>query len=87
MPIGPQHDLGEHRLVRCVHCVRGQMRFRVECRPRFDYARAEHELVEGDGGVLFRGAALTLALESDRADEHATATTSHSSARSRLATG
>jgi len=66
MPIGPQHDLGEHRLVRCVHCVRGQMRFRVECRPRFDYARAEHELVEGDGGVLFRGAALTLALESDR---------------------
>ena len=27
---------------------------------------AEHELVEGDGGVLFRGAALTLALESDR---------------------
>jgi GH15 family glucan-1,4-alpha-glucosidase len=66
MPIGPQHDLGEHRLVRCVHCVRGQMRFRVECRPRFDYARAEHELVVGEGGVLFRGAALTLALESDR---------------------
>ncbi len=33
MPIGPQHDLGEHRLVRCVHCVRGQMRFRVRCRP------------------------------------------------------
>jgi GH15 family glucan-1,4-alpha-glucosidase len=66
MPIGPQHELGEHRLVRCVHCVRGQMRFLVECRPRFDYARAEHEIVESDGGVLFRAAALTLALESDR---------------------
>ena len=70
MPIGPQHDLGEHRLVRCVHCVRGQMRFRVECRPRFDYARAEHELVEGDGGVLFRGAGADARAGVRPRDEH-----------------
>ena len=27
------------RLIRRVLCVRGEMRFRVECEPRFDYAR------------------------------------------------
>ena len=28
-----------HRLVRMVRVVRGQMRFRLECQPRFDYGR------------------------------------------------
>src|SRR3954467_2143385 len=44
MPIGRQHARDEHRMVRSVHCVRGTMTFRIECRPRFDYARAEHTL-------------------------------------------
>jgi len=30
-------------LVRIVRCVRGSVRFRMECKPRFDYARTEHQ--------------------------------------------
>src|SRR5579859_6723749 len=43
MPIrrDPNHM---RRLVRRVMAVRGQMRFRVECQPRFNYARDPHEL-------------------------------------------
>ncbi|WP_329315898.1 glycoside hydrolase family 15 protein [Streptomyces sp. NBC_01262] len=38
-----------HSLVRVVRAVRGTVRFDLECRPRFDYARAVHELdVRGD---------------------------------------
>ncbi|MEE1752135.1 glycoside hydrolase family 15 protein [Streptomyces sp. SP18CS02] len=33
-----------HSLLRFVRSVRGTVRFSLECRPRFDYARAEHEL-------------------------------------------
>ena len=33
------------RLVRRVICVRGEMPFELECEPRFDYARAEHETI------------------------------------------
>src|ERR671925_451438 len=32
-----------HRLVRRVLAIRGEMRFRIEVEPRFDYARARHE--------------------------------------------
>ena len=53
------------QLVRRVKTVRGEMRCRMVCAPRFDYARAkhrveqpsEHELlfiVEGDGGLVLR---------------------------------
>jgi GH15 family glucan-1,4-alpha-glucosidase len=51
-----------HRLMREVHVVRGAMRFRVECRPRFDYARAPHTARMVDGGVVFESAGLTLQL-------------------------
>ncbi|WP_034263405.1 glycoside hydrolase family 15 protein [Actinospica robiniae] len=33
-----------HTLFRAVRVVRGTMRFSLECRPRFDYARGRHEL-------------------------------------------
>src|SRR3954464_3277317 len=62
MPIGRQHARDEHRMVRSVHCVRGTMTFRIECRPRFDYARAEHTLERHENGVLFRTPDLTLTL-------------------------
>ena len=29
-------------LVRAVRCVRGQIRFAMECAPRFDYSRQAH---------------------------------------------
>ncbi|MBY8882741.1 glycoside hydrolase family 15 protein [Actinacidiphila acidipaludis] len=37
-----------HTLYRVVRAVRGSVEFTLECRPRFDYGRAEHEL-ETDG--------------------------------------
>ncbi|MBD0317795.1 MAG: glycoside hydrolase family 15 protein [Thermoleophilia bacterium] len=53
-----------NRLVRRVLCVRGEMPFRLEIRPRFNYGRDEHELERSEHGVTFRSPALTLALQS-----------------------
>ena len=39
MPIAGERATDRHRLVRMVRVVRGQMRFRLECEPRFDYGR------------------------------------------------
>src|SRR5262244_2141754 len=44
MPVQDRPREGRHEIVRIVHGVRGQVRFRAECRPRFDYARSQHEL-------------------------------------------
>ncbi|KUO10794.1 glycoside hydrolase family 15 protein [Streptomyces sp. DSM 15324] len=43
-----------HTLIRVVRVVRGTVEFVLECRPRFDYGRAEHELELGDDGAVFR---------------------------------
>jgi GH15 family glucan-1,4-alpha-glucosidase len=63
MPI--HHGAAEHRhrLIRRVLGVRGEMRFRVEVYPRFNYARDSHETVFHYNGVLFVSPDLTLALE------------------------
>jgi GH15 family glucan-1,4-alpha-glucosidase len=53
---------GRRQLVRRVLCVRGEVRFEVECRPRFDYGRATHEFEPSPGGAVFRSPGLTLAL-------------------------
>jgi GH15 family glucan-1,4-alpha-glucosidase len=50
--------------VRRVICVRGEMPFELECEPRFDYARAEHETIITELGAVFRSADLALMLES-----------------------
>ena len=64
MPIhrDPHH---QRHLVRRVVGVRGEMRLRVECQPRFDYGRASHEVEIADHGALFRSPALTLALSTE----------------------
>jgi GH15 family glucan-1,4-alpha-glucosidase len=41
------------RIVRRVKTVRGEIRFRVRCAPRFDYARAEHTVEQTAEGALF----------------------------------
>ena len=42
MPVDePDRATARHRLVRAVRCVRGEMRFVLECAPRFDYGRAD----------------------------------------------
>ena len=52
-------------MVRRVVAVRGQVRFELECSPRFDYGRAEHTVEPHEHGVLFQSANCALALETD----------------------
>ncbi len=66
MPVAASADAAfRHRLLRQIHVVRGAMRFKVDCQPRFDYARCPHTArpVHG-GGVVFASADLTLELRS-----------------------
>jgi GH15 family glucan-1,4-alpha-glucosidase len=53
-----------HRLIRRVIGVRGELTFRVEVEPRFNYGRDPHTVVFHENGVLFRSAEMSLALES-----------------------
>ncbi|MGH3034186.1 MAG: glycoside hydrolase family 15 protein [Gaiellaceae bacterium] len=55
-----------HRLVRRVVGVRGEMRFRLDLKPRFDYGRTPHVVEHNEHGVLFRSPRLSLALQSTR---------------------
>jgi GH15 family glucan-1,4-alpha-glucosidase len=64
MPVKYSGDPHRHRLVRRVLCVRGEMRFRTDVDPRFDYARAPHETFLHEHGAVFESADLTLALAS-----------------------
>jgi GH15 family glucan-1,4-alpha-glucosidase len=57
-------DVHRHRLIRRVEGVRGEMRFRVELFPRFNYGRDEHEIEQYEHGVVFRSPSLCLALQS-----------------------
>jgi len=51
-----------HRMIRRVVAVRGQMRFVVDVAPRFDYARARHEVALTQRDALFRSPELMLSL-------------------------
>jgi GH15 family glucan-1,4-alpha-glucosidase len=51
-----------HEIVRQVRCVRGQMPFRIECRPAFDYARASHKLTLRSGRAFFTSPGIQLTL-------------------------
>jgi GH15 family glucan-1,4-alpha-glucosidase len=51
-----------HRMIRRVLAVRGQMRLVVDVAPRFDYARARHDVVLTPHGALFRSPELGLCL-------------------------
>jgi pentatricopeptide repeat protein len=63
MPIGIQEDgQGHHQLVRRVTVVRGEMPFRMECDPAFDYARQKHEVEISDDGACFSSPQLSLGL-------------------------
>jgi GH15 family glucan-1,4-alpha-glucosidase len=77
MPIARSRaEAHRHRLIRRVVCVRGEMRFRLDVRPRFDYGRVRHEVEQHSAGVVFRTPELCLALlgttpiACDEADAH-----------------
>ena len=81
MPVeSPREASDRHMLVRIVRCVRGQMRFVLECEPRFDYGREAHDLELTDQGAVFRTPTLQLTLhgpahlERHGDDVHATMT-------------
>jgi GH15 family glucan-1,4-alpha-glucosidase len=66
MPVGaPRDGNGFHGLVRRVKVVRGQMTFRLECFPAFNYGRDPHTVEAVPGGVRFLSPKLNLALASD----------------------
>ncbi len=47
-----EHLGHSHALVRRVKVVRGQVKFRMMCAPRFDYGRAQHKIEKSDDAVL-----------------------------------
>jgi len=51
MPV--EEAMNAHNLVRRVKSVRGEIPFRMECAPRFDYARASHRCERQDNDVIF----------------------------------
>lgn len=66
MPVGPRaQELGSHQLVRRANVVRGQMRFRLECRPAFNYARDAHQTEVTGEGAFFRSPSLSMELETN----------------------
>lgn len=61
MPVGVAEQVAD-QLVRRVRVVRGRMKFRLVCRPAFDYARARHEVTVQGTQARFESAGLTLGL-------------------------
>ena len=54
--------VGDHTLIRRVRVTRGAVRFRMTCRPAFDYARSDHTRELAAGQATFRSPQLTLTL-------------------------
>ncbi len=70
MPMHADADAAtQHRLVRMVHCVRGQMTFVGELAPRFDYGRVRHRVVPEGAGAVFTSPAGSLTLHVVREPE------------------
>ncbi len=60
----PGYRPRRHQIIRMISVVRGQVRFRLECAPAFNYGRDEHTAEVTKGGVLFRTATSTVGLVS-----------------------
>ncbi len=54
MPIVPRGHAKRAEIVRIVQSVRGTLPCRLDCRPAYDYARAEHEATLTSRGAVFR---------------------------------
>ena len=63
MPVGVEAGhVGQGWLVRRAQCVRGSTKFSMECKPAFDYARAEHRLEISDEGACFHSSDRSMGL-------------------------
>ncbi|WP_414582250.1 glycoside hydrolase family 15 protein [Scytonema sp. PCC 10023] len=66
MPVGmAAQEVGSHWLIRRVKVIRGFMDFLMECRPAFNYARDEHQIILSSGGACFHSPKLSLELLTD----------------------
>ncbi|MFF8423857.1 glycoside hydrolase family 15 protein [Streptomyces sp. NPDC016566] len=66
MPVQPgSRATDRHQLVRVARAVRGTVRFELSCRPRFDYARADHRLDLTPERATFHAPGATAHLQSD----------------------
>jgi GH15 family glucan-1,4-alpha-glucosidase len=66
MPIRASMDgHGRHQLIRRIKMVRGEMNFRMECSPAFNYARDGHRTEITEGGACFHSGQLSLGLATD----------------------
>jgi GH15 family glucan-1,4-alpha-glucosidase len=68
MPVAGDRATDRHRLVRMVRVVRGRMRFRIDCQPRFNYGRDGHETRVTADGAVFRSTGLDVTLNVARRD-------------------
>jgi len=68
MPAGRAVSGGKHRLqlIRRVTAVRGILRFRMECRPAFNYARDAHTATITAGGATLVSTSLSLGLATEQ---------------------
>ncbi|MCH7615449.1 MAG: glycoside hydrolase family 15 protein, partial [Nitrospinae bacterium] len=65
MPVGlKETDVGYHGIVRRVQAIRGNVTFRLECFPAFNYARDVHTTSVTPDGVCFSANSLHLRLGS-----------------------
>jgi GH15 family glucan-1,4-alpha-glucosidase len=60
MPVAGDRATNRHRLVRMVRVVRGRLRFEIDCQPRFNYGRDEHETEVSANGAVFRSRTTTV---------------------------
>ena len=61
MPIVPKGQEKNHEIIRIVSSVMGTLRCRVDCKPAYDYARAEHRTeLRPEGAVCSSRPARTL---------------------------
>jgi len=71
-PLPGRQPTDNHKLVRMVRCVRGQMTFEIDVAPSFDYGRVRHECQVSENGAVFEanGLSLTVHVIRDHGDEH-----------------
>jgi GH15 family glucan-1,4-alpha-glucosidase len=68
MPIAGDQATDRHRIVRMIRVVRGQMRFRLECEPRFNYGRDNADVEASGDGATFRSPTVTMNVNASRRD-------------------
>lgn len=71
MPVeNPETASNKHLIVRIARVVRGTVKFKLECAPRFDYGRIDHQLELQDHHALFTSPNLEMSLHTQRKLDH-----------------